>query len=163
SLQIKQLIKNSDTNQQKLGYNVLNDATYISETTKRDMAREVIEWLRSLTPQNSKQDYAIKSILINWNVLQKTPQRDFNDFIFDKLIGRGESIDKIQFGFEVLNQLNPRYEDYSTYFDDVLSKIEIESDPNIKSELLSGLLDLKPTRTNKRNKDFWGKIENLSL
>jgi len=159
--QIKVLMRNADSNQQELGYNTLQNATYLSETTKRDIALEIKDWLRSLQPQNASQPYSIRGILLNWNMLPQTPQNEFVDFVFDKLIKRGVNIDNIKLGFKTLSEIKPSYEDYFTYFDDVFARAESEDDRGIKSELFNGLSTLKPPRTNRRNKSFWTKIDDL--
>lgn len=160
ALQIKALIKDADPNQQGLGYNTLQNATYLSETTKRDIAGETIEWLRSLQPESANQPYSTKAILLNWKILPQTPQRDFVHFVFDKLIKRG-NVDDIKLGFETLSQIKPSYENYYKYFEDVLVQAESEADTQIKSELFNGLSTLKPKRTNKRNISFWVKIDDF--
>ena len=65
-------------------------------------------------------------------------------------------------GFERLFEIRPKYEDYSAYFDDALIRLESKSNGQIKAELKSGLLKLKPPRLNKKNRDFWEKLEKLS-
>ncbi len=161
--QIKNLLKNADPAQQEIGYNTLQNATYLLATAKRDIARETMERLRLLQPDGAGQPYSIKSLLLNWNILPKTPQRDFVDFIFDKLIKRGVNINNIKLGFEALSVIKPKYEDYSTYFDDVSNRVEVEENPQIKSELINGLLKLRTERTNRKNQDFWKKIDALSI
>ncbi|MHC3130026.1 MAG: hypothetical protein IBV52_08145, partial [Candidatus Bathyarchaeota archaeon] len=162
--QIKPLLKNVDPNQQKVGYDALQGAGYLSASVKREIARETIEWLRSLEPANAKQPSSIKSVIRNWNILesQLPVQKDYIDFVFDKLIKRGVNIDNIRLGFEMLFEIRPKYEDYSAYFDDVLIRLESESNGQIKAELKSGLLKLKPPRLNEKNRDFWEKLEKLS-
>ncbi|GAH67070.1 unnamed protein product, partial [marine sediment metagenome] len=104
-------------------------------------------------------------ILINWDILPKPLQRDFLDFTFDKLIKRGVNIDNVRLGFEVLHGVTPKPkfedEDYSAYFDDILARAESESDAQMKSELVEGLVKLKPIRVNRRNEIFWRKVEAL--
>ncbi len=63
-----------------------------------------------------------------------------------------------------MGEIDPRvkYEDYSTYFDDVLSRAETETDPNIKSLLVNGSKTLDPKDLNDQNKSFWQKARKLS-
>jgi len=161
--QIKSLLNNTDSNQQEVGYSALQGATmHISETAKRAIARETVEWLRSLEPASAGQPYSIKSVILNWDILESPVQSDYIDFVFDKLIKRGVSVDNISSGFEILLKINPKYEDYSVYFDDVFARVEIEGNEQIKAELKSGLLKLKPSKTNDKNRDFWENLEKLS-
>jgi len=160
--QIKSLLKTEDKNQQKVGYIAFQEATHFSETLKRNIALEVVEWLRSLQVSDAGQIYAIKGVLIGWNVLELPVKKGYIDFVFDKLIRRGTNIDNIRLGFEILHneRIKPKYEEYPTYFDDVFARFESENDEQIKTEIKSGLLNpkLKPSKTNKKNRDFWGKL-----
>lgn len=163
--QIKAALKTEDIGYQQVGFSTLERATYLSETLKREVSREIVDWLRTLQPDSSGQPYSVRSIPVNWDILPKPLQRDFLDFTFDKLIKRGVSIDNVRLGFEVLYGVTPKPkfedEDYSAYFDDILARAESESDAQTKSELAEGLLRLKPTQVNRRNKDFWEKVEEL--
>lgn len=161
--QIKSLLNITDNNQQEVGYSALQGAAkHISETARREIARETVEWLRTLEPTTSGQSYSIKSVLLAWSILESPVQDDYIDFIFDKLIKRGVDAANISLGFEILLQINPGYEDYSAYFDDVFNRVESESDDQIKVELKSSLLKLKPSQTNTKNKAFWNKLAKLS-
>ena len=158
--QIKSLLHNTDKNQQQLGYSTLQGAcTHISETSKREVARETVEWLRSLEPNTAGQSFTIKSVALNWNFLETPVKNDYIDFVFDKLIKRGVNVNNIRLGFEILFKIKPRYEDYSVYFDDVIVRVESESNDQIKAELKSGLLKLKPSKTNKKSKNYWEKLQ----
>jgi len=162
--QIKSLLKNADANQQQAGYFALQGATsHFSETAKREIARETVEWLRALEPVNARQPHSIKSITLNWDMLEQPVQRDYIDFVFDKLIKRGADVNNIKLGFEILSEIKPKYEDYSAYFDDVFARLETESNDQIKTELNNRLLKLKPPKTNNKNKLFWEKVEKLQV
>jgi len=164
ALQIKSLLRNTDKSQQEIGYIAFEGARHFSHSVKRIITREIVEWLRSLQPSDAGQIYAVKSVLINWNILEIPVKKDYVDFVFDKLIKRGINIDNIRLGFEILNdnKVNPKYEEYPTYFDDVFARLESESNDQIKTEIKSGLLKLKPSKTNKKNRNFWDKLERLS-
>ena len=89
-------------------------------------------------------------------------QGEYIDFVFDKIIKREVNIDNIKLGVEILSNIKPKYEDYSPLFDDALARAESEGDNQIKAEIYNGLLKLKPTRLNKKNRNFWEKLEKLS-
>ena len=161
--QIKPLLISSDVIRQQVAYNVLQGAPYFSESIKRSISRETIEWLRSLQPADAGQKYAVESITINWDILESPVKEHYLDFVFDKLIKRGVDIDNIRLGYKVLHKINPKYEDYSTYFDDVLNRTERDENDQIKVELRNGLLKLKPPRLNKQSRSFWEKAEKLPL
>jgi len=164
--QIKSLLKNTDTNQQQVGYSALQGAiSYISATVKREIARETVEWLRLLEPANAGQSYSAKSVILNWDSLAleslQPVRNEYLDFVFDKLIKRGANVSNIRLGFEVLSEIKPKYEDYSAQFDDIFAKAESESNNEVKIELKSGLLKIKPPKTNSKNKVFWEKVEKV--
>ena len=157
--QIKSLLRSTDKSQQEVGYLAYEGAKHFSNSLKRDIIREIVEWLRSLQLDNAGQTYTIKSALIDWDILQSPVKKDYIDFVFDKLIKRGVNINNIQLGFEIFYKVKPKYEEYPTYFDDVFERLKSESNDQIKTEIKSGLLKLKPSETNKKNKDFWDKLE----
>jgi len=161
SRQLKSLLKNTDINSQQIGYTAFQSATYFSSTLKREITREIIEWLRSLQPSNAGQVYAAKCVLFNWEILESLVKEEFLDFVFDKLIKRGINKNNIQLGFEILFEINPKYEEYTVYFEDVLFRIENEDNNEIKTELKNGLSKLRPKRLRKQEKDFWDKLEKL--
>ncbi len=162
--QIKSLLKNSDNNQQQVGYSSLQGAiVYLSATSVREIIREVVEWLRALEPVNAGKTYAIRSVILNWEILEKPLQDDYIDFIFDKLIKRAINIDNIRFGFEILIEIKPQYDAYTVYFDDVLAKAETDVDNQIKSEIRGGLLKLKPPKLSEKNSEFWNKVEKIAI
>ena len=162
--QIKTLLKNADQNLQKVGYDTLQSADYLSSPVKREITRETVEWLRSLEPPKAGQPYSVRSIMLDRKVLEslRPVQQHYIDFVFDKLIKRGINIENIRLGFEVLLELKPRYEDYGVLFEDTLYRAKSEGNNAIKTELKSGLLKLKPKTLSKKNKDFWEMVEKLS-
>jgi len=161
SSQIKSLIKNTDINNQQIGYSAFQDAKHFSASLRREITRETVEWLRTLLPENAYQIYAIKSVLFHWDILEPPVKEDYIDFVFDKLIKRGIHINNIQLGFEILFEIKPTYEEYTTYFEDVFSRIESEDNDVIKIELMNGLLKIRPKSVKRREKTFWEKLEKL--
>ena len=157
--QIKVLLKQMNNKQQEVGYHALKEAIYLKDTEKRDVIREVIEFLHQLDPSNSLQVFSIRSVFLNWSTLkQQIPaQKDFIDYLFDKLIKRSQNIQAIQLGFEGLNLIKPKYEDYSTYYDDILNEADRQQ-TKLKTELLNGLLKLKPPKLQKNDRDYWEKV-----
>lgn len=157
--QIKSFLKTQDPPGQKVGYLALKGAySSLSGPNKRDIATDVIEWLRNLEPANAGQIHSVGSIVLVWNDLSDTRQGDYVDFISDKLIIRGTSLDSIKLGIQTLIEVKPTYENYSKQYDDIFARFETESDKNIKIVINGGLVNLKPEKTNKENKAFWDKI-----
>lgn len=159
--QTKSLLRNTDQNLQKVGHDALQDATHLSERVKREITREIVEWLRSLEQANANQPHSIKSITPNWDIIESPVQRDYIDFVSDKLILRASDTNSIRLGFEMLSMTKVKYEDYYTYFDDIFARAEAESDSQIKTEFKNGLVKLRPSKPNKKNSEFWTKVEKL--
>ncbi len=143
--QIKALLKNPDLNSQKIGFDALYGATYLSKTLKREIAREIIDWLRQLSPINYNYQYSIRSVVLNWNVLPLTPKKDYMDLIFDKFLKSSPDINDIRLGFEIIQQTKPKYREYKSYVDDVLERIEKEENNDIRKELKNGLIKIFPS------------------
>ena len=143
--QIKELLKNTDQDQQKCGYSALEKAAYLSEPIRRDITRGVIEWLHSLTSNNVSQLWSIRSVLLNIRILPLTPQRDFIDFIFEKLI---KSKNNITLGFEILSHAHIKNKikrkEYSIYFDDILLQAKTEPNKKFREDMFKGLLIVLP-------------------
>jgi len=162
--QIKALLIGADMPHQEIGYSALQGAHYISATVKRETSRETIEWLRTLEPSNAGQVYAVKSVVINWVDMETAVKSHYADFVFDKLIKRSPNVDSIMLGYEMLHKIKSRYDkENSVYFEDVFVRLESEADPQIKAELKSGLLKLKPTTLSEYNKGFWKKVEGFQI
>ena len=157
--QLKALLKSPDINSQEVGYNALSVATYLSETHKREIMREVIDWLRQLSPITHTYQHSIKSVVLNWGILQPTHKSDFMDIIFVKFIKDNSNMEDIKLGLEIITQTKPTYEDYKTYFDDILVRIKEEQNDDIKTEIKNGLIKIKPDSPNESNEKFWNEFE----
>lgn len=160
---VKTLLKDATPDPQKMGLDILQDATYLSQTLKRDIAIETIEWLSALQPNAAYQSSSALSVLLAWPVLTQPPKEKFLDYIFDKLIRRGINSKSVDLGFNILGRIEPRlnYEDYSAYFDDILSRTATETDSDVKSHLVSGLGSLEPKELSDQSKSFWQKVRQL--
>lgn len=159
--QIKALLKTMDHNFQRVGLEALQEAEYLSASLKREIAREVVEWLRGLDPANAYQPSTIESAPINWDVLEQLVKRDFLDFIFDKLIKRATSVESINVAFKIHKNIKPPYEKYQSYYDDIYEKAEGETNEQLKQEIIEGLKSLIPPRLSKKNREFWNKVAKL--
>jgi len=160
--QIKILLRNLDQNSQLVGLKAYQGAIHLSALLKREISREVVEWLRTLDPSNAYQPSSTRSILVNWDNLEEPVKRDFLDFVFNKLINRGTSEQSINLGFEILVKRQPKYEEYKIYYDDVYAKTESEGNEQLKHAIVKGLKVLIPAKPNKKNKEFWNKVKKLS-
>jgi len=161
---IKALLRDTTPDPQKMGMELLQEATYLSQTHKRDIAIDTIEYLSSLPPATAYQPSSAKSVLLAWPLLTSPPRGKLLYYVFDILIRRGSTVQSIQLGLNIMSQIEPKllYEDYSKYFDDLLNRAETETDPNIKSLLINGLNGLDSKELNDRNRNFWQRVRRLS-
>ncbi len=160
---IKAHLKDVNPESQRIGLPTLQGATYLSQTHKRDIATDTVEWLSVVQPDSAYQPSSAQSLLVNWSVLTWAVKEKFLDYVFDKLIRRGMNSQSIDLGFNILGRVErkPEYEEYSAYFDDIFNRAVTESDPNVKSHLVKGLGSLQPRGLTKQNRDFWQKVGEL--
>jgi len=164
---IKAHLKDPAPDSQKMGLTVLQDATYLSQTQKRDIATETIGWLSTQQPDSAFRPSSVQSVLVNWSILHRTPQQNFLYFVFTNLIRHGINTQSIDLGFSTISKIEPKLgftqkEDLA-YVEDILDRAESESDLEIKSHLVEGLKNLKPDKETKLNRAFWRKVEALKL
>lgn len=156
-------LKSSDKDLQEIGYLGFKGAMeHIGEERKRTISKEVFDWLHKVDVTDKYQSYAIQSILISYHDgFTDEEKKEFVHFIFDELIRKSTDINVIEFGFEVLKQIKPTYEDRKKNFDDIKVKIENTVDKNIKATLLEGLAKLKPkiSRKTKASASYWEWLE----
>jgi GTPase SAR1 family protein len=161
--QIKVLLKDPNESSQKVGYDALNESIYLPESKRRDVAREIIDWLKLLDSINYSYQHALKSVLLNWNTLPSVPQEHYIDIIFERLIKGSSDINNIELGMEILQQIKPTYTTYSEYFDDMLERLRNEPNIEIKREIKEGLLELKPIAPDESEESFWNHIMEVEI
>lgn len=161
---VKAHLKDTTPDTQRIGLAILQDADYLSQTQKRDITTETVEWLSTLPPNSAYQPSSAQSPLVNWDVLTPALKQSFLNFVFDKLIRRGTNSQSIDLGFNILARIEPKpeYSEYSAYFEDIYNRTETEPNPEIKSHLVKGLISLEPAKLNKGDKEFWKKVRQLS-
>lgn len=162
--QIQELLKTIDAKNQEVGYETLDRASsYLSEATRRNVAAEVIDWLRSpAVLSNPYQPNSVKSVILSWDILEPTPKNDYIYFIFHNLIMSKVNIVTIELGFGVLLKINVLYdENTKTNFDDTLSCAENETKQDIKAAIIDGLILLKLPELKQKDKAFWTKVQKL--
>jgi hypothetical protein len=166
---IKIHLKDGNHDTQKVGLIMLQGTDYLSQTQRRDITTETVDWLSTLQPNNIYQPSSIKSPLVTWQDLTKPLQQKYLDIVFSKLIIRGIDSKNIDLGFEILNSIQPKPEysesDNSKYYDDILVRILNPNEPNkeIKLHLLNGLKNLQPTKLSKDNKGYWEKVKTVPI
>ncbi|MDP8229861.1 MAG: P-loop NTPase fold protein [Candidatus Gorgyraea atricola] len=146
--QIKHLLVQASAVHQATGEDALKGAKMLTDPQRRDIVRSTIEWLDTLNAENSLQQAAIRSILANWDSIEKQEgiKSKFIEFLFYKLIINNNNVEAIKFGFEGLKKIKPPInpKDYKSHFEDIKSRIarELEGNTQIKEILENGLKEL---------------------
>ncbi len=160
--QLRTLLTSKNKDEQETGYESLQDAfTYLSDKQKRDISRQIIEWLRSPQAAHAYLPYTNRSILPCWDILDPPVKHNYVDYLFRNLIvATPTTPGMISLGFEILLQLDITYDkNYSTYFDDTLTTLLNGPSEKIRLMLENGLHDLKPEKMTKENQPFWEKVQ----
>lgn len=141
---------------QEMGLQGLSDASqHISQPLVRKIIQSTFDWVRKPEITPKYQPYSLRAVLLGIDQFNTQEKAEFLQFIFDELLRKSTDIVHISFGFELLNQLIPNYEDRTQNFEDI--KLRIESEPNvdIKNSLLDGLEKIMPPKQTSANKVFW--------
>ncbi len=159
---LKTYLCSTDVVSQEVGFNALSDASkHIGEERKRQLSKDVFDWIRKPNITNKYQPYAIRTIYSGYSLFNDEEQKEFHQFLFDELIRKGSNQESIKLGFGILKEIKPKYEDRMQNFNDVKHRIETEQDGPIKTAIVVGLKDLKPQRVNKQNRQYWEWVDSL--
>ena len=156
-------MKDPNESSQKVGYDVLEESRYLPDSKRREVTREIINWLESVGSIDHSYQHSLKSVLLNWDTLPSTPQEHYIDIIFEQLIKSSSDINNIKLGMEILQQIKPTYTTHSEYFDDILERLRNEPNIEIKGEIKEGLLELKPIAPYKSEELFWNHIMEVEI
>ncbi|RLE46276.1 hypothetical protein DRJ25_04420, partial [Candidatus Woesearchaeota archaeon] len=148
--QIKNLLIQTTASLQSAGLEALEGAKKIfSNSNKREIARNTIDFLSTLDTSNAVQKAAIRSIFLCWDAIndQDAARSKFIDFLFYKLIIESSNIETISFGFGELHNVVPPItkKQYSSFFEDIEERIKKESNENLVSVLKEGIQGFKAT------------------
>jgi hypothetical protein len=151
-----------DASIQEVGLQGLSEASkHLAQPRLRQVIKDVFDWIRKPEISPKYQPFSLRAILSDYNQFNDQEKAEFVQFIFEELVRKPSDINHINFGFEILEQLKPKYEDRTQNFDDVKLRTDSEQDMNIKNALIAGLIKLKPSRTNTENKDFWSMVDEI--
>ncbi|MFB6089339.1 MAG: P-loop NTPase fold protein [Candidatus Aenigmatarchaeota archaeon] len=145
--QIKQLLCTQDINHQKVGYEALKGAT-LSKSLQRDLAHEVIKWLKNQNNINSAFEFSLKSITSIWKSLERIPKKEYINIIFRDILIPRKSKEDIDLGIKLLKKTKPDYKDNEILFTDLLESLETENDESIKSKIIKDLSTIYPNEIN---------------
>jgi hypothetical protein len=157
--QIQKLLKNEDPNTQKVGFDFLTGADFLSIERKREIGKEVIEYLRQPGRNITEQyRYGLKAVASLYESLQETPKHDLVYLLFDS-IRQEKGQDAVAVFFEILRELKPTFSDFEKDYQDLLERVRNWPDGDIKTFVVSSLIELKGKPVGKTEKDFWTAVE----
>lgn len=164
---INSLLKSDNPIDEEIGYNFFNDSiTVISDTIKREIAKNVIEWLR--TPGKiivTINWFSLKAVAIVFNKLQITQKGDFVSILFN-LLDKSEERDCLDMAIKIIEEIKPKWSNYETNFVDFREKIKGWVNIENRNYVISELKKNVSKRPSKKEKAFWktlDKIERISV
>ncbi len=156
---IKKLLKSTDNQSQQTGLIAFSEAKRIGKTRIRLLVKDIFDWIRKPDIVDKYQPPLIKAIFLGYAHFNKEEQGEYLQFVFDDLVRKATKIEQVSFGFELLKEIQPKYEERKRNFDDVKIRIDSEQDNTLKIELVHGLIGLKPKRVNMNNRDYWEWVD----
>lgn len=158
---IKSLLNSDQPESQEVGLSILQKAHFLSETYKREIADEAIEWLR--TPGkavNQNHEYLLNALAFIFPILQPTRKNDLVHILFE-LLDRQNERPILDTAIRVLTQIKPPFSEFESYFVDFKEKLggwtNQESIDVVKLELVK-LQSEKPTRAEKQ---YWNEVSQI--
>ena len=159
---VKTYLTSTNSVLQTVGFNGLSDAKqHIGEGRLRQLTKDVFDWIRKPEVANKYQPSTIRVIYLGYSLFNKEEQKELQQFLFEELIRKGLNQESIEFGFNLLKEIMPKYEDRKQNFNDIKTRIESEQDDTIKNTLIIRLKDLKPFRLNNQNRKYWEWVNSL--
>ncbi len=160
--QIKHLLKQDQPIHQEAAFHFLEDASFLNETQKREIADEVIEWFKepgkTLT-QNHR--FSVRSIALLFDVLSSTWKSDYVFELFRMLDRQNDRL-VIEVAIESLQTIEPKFKDYEEYFVDIKEKLKGWGNLDNKNYVINELLKLQSSRSSKKEEEYWNELSNLS-
>lgn len=149
-------LTSTDPTLQQVGLEATGEANaHLAGPKRRMIAKDSFDWLKKPETTTKYQPSTLRAILSELSELNDEEQKELIHFIFDEIVRKSTNHTYVADGFDLLKSLKPKYEERKQNYDDVRSRIEVETDPNIKSSLIAGLILLSPDKPNQSNKDFW--------
>ena len=144
---------------QKVGLEAVGEANvHLAEPKKRMIAKDSLDWLKKPETTTKYQPSTIRAVIAELEHLNEEEQKELVHFIFDEIVRKSGNPTQITDAFDILKTLKPKYEERKQNFDDVRTRVEVETDPNIRTALLNGLA-LLTEKHNQVNKDFWDWVK----
>jgi len=158
--QAKGLLRTDDPQSQKVAYDLITKLKMLSETYKRDIGKDLLEWLkqpgRVVTANHA---YALKVLTYIFGSLQTPPQDEVIYLMFG-LLSDTYDLQTIQSALEALQVIKPRYLKYTKDYEDALVRLEsLAIDDERRQIIFNGLQSLKPKSPGIKEASYWKKYE----
>ncbi|MDD2646817.1 MAG: P-loop NTPase fold protein [Patescibacteria group bacterium] len=161
--QIKNLIKSDTLASQEAGFNFLRKSEFLSEEKKREIAKEVLDWLRQPGKVlSSAHHFALKTISSLTEIMQETPVKDFVYTLFDMLRQERDK-NTLQTALGILDEVKPTYALYEKDFKDLLARLKDWPENENRTFVIERIKGLKTSAPKKEEKDFWKEFESLTI
>ena len=160
---IKTLLKSDTPASQEAGLKLLMNTEFLGEEKKREIGKEVLDWLRQPGKiLNSAHHFALKAVSNLVAILQETPVKDFVYTLFD-LLKQDKDKQTLQSALELLGEIKPSYTDYEKDFKDLLARLKDWPENDNRVMVIDKIQALKSSGPKKEEKEFWSEFNSLRV
>lgn len=159
--QIKTLLRSDTPASQEAGLNLITNIDSLSEEKKREIGKEVLDWLRQPGKVlNSNHRFVLKSVAGLVLIMQETPVNDFTYTLFDML---RQERDKptLEVSLEILDEIKPKYSKHEKDFKDLLDRLRAWPQNENRNFVIERIKNLKSDNPSKDEKALWKEIDSL--
>lgn len=158
---VTSLLKVDSPLEEETGYKLLNGSMFLSETLRRDIAKDVLEWLSTsgkVITNNNR--FALLAVSSTFDILQPVLRSSLISILFELL---NKQLDKpsMDVALEVIMQLKPSWSEFKADFIDFKQKLEAWTDITNRDYVIDELATIAPNRQNKEQKKYWGDLLKL--
>jgi hypothetical protein len=159
--QIKALLKSDTPASQEAGLNLLTNTDSLSEEKRREIGKEVLDWLRQPGKAlNSNHRFVLKSVVSLVAIMQETLVSDFTYTLFD-MLKQDKDEATLDVFLEILGEVKPKYSKHEKDFKDLLDRLKVWPQNGNKNLVIEKIKDLKSSNPNKEEKAFWKEVDSL--
>jgi hypothetical protein len=154
---------------QEIAFNAYYDSLLFkifSVPTRIQFTSSIAEWLNSLGSITLEQEFAMRTVLLDWNELSITHKDNLLNCIFDKMIAKTETIEDINLGFDLIYEIKPplKYtQNNKQHFDVTKLRLDSVQNQEIILSITNGFQKIAPNKLTNHSKNFWKSIKNLVI
>lgn len=158
---ISRELRSENRQMQEIGRQALEADTWLDRQAKREIAKDVLDWLRAPALVDKFQKDSLQVVVRESSLLDPEEKGELTQLIFEDIIRKSSDAAAIAFGFDQLAVLQPRYLSRKANFDDIRSRIDSEPEGKVRTALVRGLRLLRPKGPSGRPKDYWDWLDSL--